>query len=327
MSWTSGLNSSSYAADLLSRLHGFHSNKEIKAAARAISVLARNSLGLLQQAYSGPPELSFLPLYYAILNLSKIYIVAAGKRAELNRNRWHGATYDPAAKASQDLLNENVVLKPRGILPLFYETLTSQSLGTLDRKMMLSDVVPYLRGVTFEYVQAYHKAPPFQPIRITIEQVASAKYRLRAILEESDHPKSGELRYLKVITGFRPDTQNQRHYLSATVQASSVEDARSRLVSNVRRFLLYDTEVSPFGPDSTWTPRSNRQLLMVEEIPIWITFFYLSNIVRYKPEFLDRLKDSRAWPMLLGLRKHSVLRFLVLFWSYMQKTEYHIRAE
>ena len=46
-----------------------------------------------------------------------------------------------------------------------------------------------------------------------------------------------------------------------------------------------------------------------------LAFFHMSNVVRYNPEFLARLKDSRSWGLLLVLRNHAVLKFLKLFWE------------
>jgi len=59
---------------------------------------------------------------------------------------------------------------------------------------------------------------------------------------------------------------------------------------------------------------------------LWLLFFWLSNVVRYSPEQLEELQDSRLWPILLTLRKHATLRFLILFWSYFHKTSFGVKA-
>ena len=73
--WISGLNSIGYNSDILMEFHNFKNNKEIKESAKLISLFSNNAVGLIEQAYAGPSEMSFLPLYYSILNLSKIYII------------------------------------------------------------------------------------------------------------------------------------------------------------------------------------------------------------------------------------------------------------
>ena len=67
--WISGLNSISYVSDILRIKHTMRNRTDIKNAAKQISVHAKTVIGFVEQAYSGTPEVSFFPLYYAILNL------------------------------------------------------------------------------------------------------------------------------------------------------------------------------------------------------------------------------------------------------------------
>jgi hypothetical protein len=58
---------------------------------------------------------------------------------------------------------------------------------------------------------------------------------------------------------------------------------------------------------------------MFEELPIVLAFFHLSSVVRYKPEFLARLRDSRYWPVLMSMQTHCMNKLLLLFWSYVHR--------
>ncbi len=62
MSWVESLQSAGYASDVLRIIHGIRGTKEIKKASIEIGALSRSAVGLIQQAYSGPPEISYLPL-------------------------------------------------------------------------------------------------------------------------------------------------------------------------------------------------------------------------------------------------------------------------
>ena len=327
-SWIAGLNSTGYISDILRTTHGISRTNEIRNCAKSISMYARNSLGLTEQAFSGPPEVSFLPLYYAILNLSKIYIVLSGQRAALQVNRWHGAVY-PTEKNSRDLLTERVILKQNGVLPLFYETLTGVR-GWQEKKLSLDEIYPYIHDVSYEYKHAYKKPPALQSIDISIGGNSSDGYNLTALLVEDEHPNASDKKYLKILTGFQKDNSQKPTYVSQKVFQPTEDDARNLLTQSLKRYLLYDPMPDPLrGSMRTYnlTPISNKKLLLPEEIPIWIAFFHLSNVVRYKPEFLAQLQDSVCWPILLTLRKHAFLKFLLLFWSYLHQTVFMLEVK
>jgi hypothetical protein len=89
----------------------------------------------------------------------------------------------------------------------------------------------------------------------------------------------------------------------------------------VRPVLLYsDLTGNPL------TPLSSKPLLLPQEIPIALAFFHMSSVVRYKPEFVARLRDSRYWPVVATTRYHGMLHFLRLLWSYVHQRELFIQT-
>ncbi len=327
VSWISGLRSAGYVQDILRKKHFLTGAGEIRRCAQLISTYAENSVGLIEQAYTGSPALSFLPLYYSILNLSKIYLVCAGMRNDLAKNRYHGATYDPFQKSSRDILTEEVTLKPQGVLPLFYRALTGSSYGNTGRKVRLNDIYSKLYSVGHEFEFIYGRHPDFQPAALTVEGDTSVGFNLALTLIRSSHPMAFNRAYLKILGNLHKDTQRINTYIGSKVVAASAEEARDLFSKNIRRFLLYDVGVvhsirrGQYLPYSV-TVLSRSALLMPEELPIWIAFFHLSNIVRYNPEFLAKLMDSSSWALLLAMRKHCILRFLTLFWSNLHKSSF-----
>jgi hypothetical protein len=332
IAWICGLSSIGYTSDILKTVHGMTDSGEIKRCAQAISLYVENSVGLIEQAYSGPPEVSFLPLYYAALNTSKIYIVLSGRRTDLEKHRYHGASYDVMGKSSRDLLTEEIELKRYGILPLFYEVLTGVQWCWQGTKLRLRQVYPCIRGIGQEYWYAYQKRCAFQGISVHVKGNPSDGYCLVAqlIRERSglEPPEAGRKRYMKILDGFHPDPKRNDVFTSDRVFATTKDEARDSLLRGFRRYLLYEP-IKDLGHNVTGslTVLSGRQLLLPEEIPIWMALFHLSNIVRYKPEFLSKVKDSKSWPMLLALGKHTMLRWLLLFWSYLHQTTYIISVE
>ena len=327
-SWIAGLRSADYVSDILSGIHGIAPKSAVRRAASLAAHFSSTALGLLEQAFSGPAELSFLPLYYAVLNLSKIYIVLAGRSSELATNRKHGASYDPSRKTSHHLLTEQLTIWPKGVFPLFYSVLTDGHALRHARTISLGSVYPYIHGISHEYHLAYRHLPMLQLMSIHLEGDSATGWRLHARILQPRGPEAENLRNLRAVSGFRRMPGSTVDFVSVSVRAPGEATALDQLHRKVRRFLLYETALNPtLQPTASITPISSRHLMLPEEMPIWLAFNHLSSIVRYNPEVLKRIEDSKAWPMLLAMRKHCTLRFLLLFWSNLHQTEYRISAE
>lgn len=316
--WTEGLRSVGYVSDIICEKHLSRSRTEVKESARSISAHAEKSVQLLDQGLSGPPGVAFLPLYYAFLNLAKVYIVLANKRAQLEQERAHGASYQPRRKSSQSILTEEIELKQKGAIPLFYEALTGNRLSERNLVMRLRSVYSFIPEVSHEYTTYAHEPAALQDCVLTVRAVTPDSSALELRLTGASHPNGRNLRYIKAVRGFREEDISAGRFRSRD-EAGTPERARNSLVNKyVRPYLLYDDLVSSKHL-RTVVPVSNKRMLLPEELPILLGFFHLSNVVRYNPEFLERLEDSAFWPMVLALLRHGSFRFLQLFWSYVQQ--------
>jgi len=322
-SWISGLRSTGYVSDVLKEVHGFSNSAEIKTCSGLIALFSATSVGLIEQAYSGPPELSFLPLYYSILNLSKIYVVLNNQRGRLDAQRMHGGTYNPNRKLSRDLLTEKFQLRERGVFQLFYEAVTGEKWTTRKLNVQMSDIYPYVPGITHEFSHAYKRFSRLQQIALSIENPSPGQFRLEVKLGNVRDQDSYNPRFLRLFTGFRSLEGAADKFVSPYVSSGSIEDAQVQLSHLIRRCLLYHL-VDSLGNLHSLTPISSMRILLPPEVPIWLAFFHLSNVVRYNPEFLDRLVGSKSWPMLLASRRHSILAFMLNFWSFLHQANYHL---
>lgn len=320
MAWISSLQSRAYTADILRSVHGFTRSEASASIVRSIQTYAGNASGFLDQAYSGPAAVSFLPLYYAVLNLSKVSIIAARLGAELKDQRVHGASYGAISRVSHSLETDRVFLYGKGVFPLFYKALTGSPVGFRKHSIQMREIYPYVSGVTYEVKEAFSGVPARQRLSFDLESSGRGLFRLGANLKDDfyNHPNAENLRFLKAISGFR--RTSQKRFVSKYVQANSSEEAIKLLARNVRRFLLYGINISPQrAVESIDTPISASRMYLPEEIPIWISLFHLSSVVRYHPEFLMKLENSKYWPVLLSLRKHALFRYLILFWSHFRQ--------
>ena len=113
---------------------------------------------------------------------------------------------------------------------------------------------------------------------------------------------------------------NPKQFLGRTTANIAISDD-ALVRACVRPALLYsDISGNPL------TPSSSKPLLLPQELPIALAFFHLSSIVRYKPEFVARLRDSRFWPVVSTTQYHGMLHFVRLLWSFVHQTDLFIET-
>lgn len=345
VSWVRGLRSVQYTAGLLEDVHQLSPSK-VSSSAEFISAHAKRATEFLDQAFSGPYELSYLPIYYALLNLSKAMVAAAGRIGDLNRQRRHGASWSGINRNTNDLKNDSIILHAEGTIPLLYQVTTGSLwpttrkkdrngnwVATYERELKLSEIYPYIVPIGFEYGQAYGVSDSLRPILVYYEEESASMSRIVVDFVGGIVPTSAERRKFKLLAGF---TQKSDIYVMARPKAALGADPIGAFRAALRVYLLYDspntvqlplrvgtfqgTHHSQFA--GSITPVSGSNLHLPEELPIILAFFHLSNVVRYAPHRLSMLFDSRAGGMLETLIRQGSYRFLELFWSYMNKRTY-----
>lgn len=270
-------------------------------------------MAYIDQALSGPNEVAFLPAYYAILNLLKVYILSSGKYQLLPANRWHGASYDGSQRTRQSLLTEEILLRSGGTVPLFYEVITGARVR--DRTLVkLRDVYPYIANVGLEWTMATGSRPlSMVGLASKVELVRKKKRARFEVVIFSDHPSDLSKRRIPALHDVNRVPKQSMIYRSSRAYASGTPD-EVVIRGHIRSFLLYaPTE------ELAITPNCSPQLMLPEELPIVLAFFHLSSIVRYQPESFARLRDSKYWPVLSAMRSQGLFRFLTLFWSFVQQ--------
>jgi hypothetical protein len=319
-----------FVADLLREIHGFTSTHEIKRASDAVATHAENTVNLLGQGFSGVPDVSFLPIYYALLNVSKIYVILRGRQSELEHQRLHGASYNP--KSSRDLMTEEVKLHDKGAIPLFLNTITNQTIAAKGHPIpiKMKDIYPFIRSISHEFSQAYKKEEIYYPIEINVAGDEKKVYWLKADITANTHLQNPSTKYIKVLDGFNlvPNIQKTKKgnifnktginsYRTKFIKSSKEKAQRYLFTKYLKRYLLSAGMMN--GRPIAITPISDRKLILPEELPILLAFHHMSNVVRYNPEMLEQLKDSKAWTLLLTFIRHGTLSFLELSWSAIQQ--------
>ena len=312
--WIGFLTAKDYVYDVLTKRHG-HTPFAASSRARQIIAHVQTALAFLDQAMAGPKDVSFLAAYYAVLNLMKVYVLVGPRHADLSANRLHGVSHN-VFQNHQSILNEEISIKSKGVLPLFYETLTGKPFGNRPKNLKIRDVLPFIAGVGHEYRLATGRESRITTLDLSYEDFQGA---LRPVVTTTDDKGDASTvdskSDLKVLRTFKVDPANAARFIGQPVSTGASRDAETR--AQLRTYLLYRV-----FPNVAISPISSAQFEFPEEIPIALTFFYMSSVVRYRPEFFAKIRDSRFWPLLTTIRVHAFYSFLLNFWSFMQQENY-----
>lgn len=311
MCWVEGLTSARYVGDLLKSKHSLTGNLSVRYRSESVSKLVTIACKYMEQAKKGPEEVSFLPLYYACLNLLKSYIIVGPYGAELSRNRWHGASYNPN-RDFKSLDDDFIKLEKRGAIPLFYHTIVGQSIGR-PLTLAMREVYPYIVDIGAEYNRVSRSKNRLLPFEIKIAHKGETQ-RIEASYIGTDQAEFAKVRImtLQAFSGLRRESKGSTKLVSKWYDKNDT----AAMMACLRPAMLYGRSQSPFRQNFNLVPSSSGNLLLPEELPLICAFFHMSAIVRYNPDGLQRLMDSKYWPVLLVLRRHGLYRFLMLFWSF-----------
>lgn len=321
----SSLKSSGFTSDLLNETHKFTDVSEIDKTAKLITLHISNAIGLAEQAFEGPAETSFLPLYYSTLNLSKVFLLTKGKRIELEKNRWHGATYDPT-ELKKDFLEEKISIKQDGSIPLIYNEISKNKIGKKGLNLSLNEVYSNILGVSAEYSTITKLPTGMMGVQIKFIRNNEQGHFIKIICTD----KRSELPSPDLLKAFSElklvKKKNGKKYYESVNVTGDFEEVKNNLIGKINRHLISDTFVrySPWQEWISFIPVTNRNRVFNEELCIMLAYFHLSNIVRYNPEHLYKLVDSKYWPIMLSLRKHGFLQFQKLMWGNFIKKSFGI---
>jgi len=307
------LTAKDYLVDILVTRHGVSKSSALTRT-RSIIPHVRTALAYFRQARLGPHELSFLPAYYGILDLLKVYVLCGPYHGDLKAQRWHGASYEVGAKDSRSLLTEVVHLKKGGALPLYYKTVTGVAWPAPTRVTM-GEVYSYIPCVSAEYRLATGKRRQVFQFRLTPEEHPHKGKKLLAarLLRYPGDNKIYGVKDFKALKLFRQHPSTADMFVGRGVP-ENCDYSDEAIRKQFRPFLIYS-----FDDHVIDTPCSSSRLLLPEELPIALLFFHMASVVRYKPEFLERIRGSRFWPIVSAARQHCLLRFLVLAWSFFHR--------
>ena len=128
----------------------------------------------------------------------------------------------------------------------------------------------------------------------------------------------------RILKGFQRDGVG--YYLpDSVVQDHTIEGRVTVTGNDFRRYLIYSPlTANPLVMNLLLTPIYGFRYHLPEEIPIYLAFFHMSSVVRYKPHLLSELKKSRYWSFFLAMERHCSFKMLLLFYNLFTKTSNYL---
>lgn len=313
------LTSNEFVVEKLSMIHR-KSLPDAKALAKRIVPHAALALEYARLSLNAAAEVAFLPSYYAVLNLAKVCCLAGSVSNEFDLHMsHHGITYSSRGKASQQLMTETVTMYPKGALTLFYKTLTGRVITTR-RKIAVGEVYQFVPGVSAEVEMITNQKPDF--CRMAFDgEIEGKNLTLKAqVTQNAGAFFTGNVRCIPPLTGFKKVPAEPGTFLRRVPVPSGASDLMGIARSVIRtEFLL-----PRFTSAVAYVQKA--AFPMPEEFAAALAFFHMSSVCRYNPEFLERLRLSMAWPLLLALRRHSLFDFLIKTFSFFLQKNVRLHA-
>ncbi len=299
-----------YLQDILIQHHGL---TKADAVARTPKIIPhiRIALEYVDLAWQSPEEIAPVACYYAILNLFKSIILMGPLHAELANNMWHGASYKHD-NSRKTLLTDELTLHCKGALPLYYKHITGSSIAK-KKIIKLSQVYPHVRIIAAELALATGADGSF--LNFELEFLPGNKQTIPCV--RFDRREMGTIsRKLAAFPHYKHFTKekNSVRFTGPPIVIGNVQDEFRK---GIKPFLFFHPNKPKHGRTLTGIiAHPNRIGMEVpEELYIAFLFFHMSNVSRYNPEGILKLKESKFWPVIVAARRHALFHALVIYWS------------
>lgn len=325
LDWVKGLRSPAVLTSAASGHLCFGTLSRSERDRRAIAASAHVSAAVdyLTQSHNGPENISFLPIYYALLNLAKVYVILGPLEHRLNKERSHGVSFD-FTQSNMNFLDDHLKLYPSGAIALFYETMTSKILPNV---LEVEDLYRYIWCINYEFHNVVGKETPSNRFEIRIDHRNPQRCRIVA-RRESNYSVPNGWRYM-ALSGLRRLPGSTDEWASRFVPYTRNDDQVALLRPLLRCHMIRGAN----DPNSSETisnvhlSASHAKWEPFTELTTLLAFYHLGMIARYHPEYLLKLQSSLYWPLILNLRRHALFYFLLDFYSFIHQKTVYVHGE
>lgn len=295
-----------FTSDILNKRHKFTNSKNIKEASNQIKLHMTLALDLIEQGFGSKAELSYLPFYYACLNLIKCHLIALKKSSELKKNKLHGMKYNDNPR-TKIFLNEELKFFKKGTIPLYYQYISGKVISKSGIKVKLDDVYRNIANIQAEYSLSSENHTPQIILKTKVFRM-NGQIKFQLLNHNNNISILPELRYMPALQNFKLSLDKQ--FYEAKKTFSTLSAAQNFSQKNVNKFYINNSYCYYCKEFHLKTIESRRRNVFNEDLSISLAFYHLSNMVRYNPEHFYRILDSKNYPMIIALRKNGIYTML-----------------
>jgi len=272
---------------------------------------------------------SSLLYYYSFLNLVKAYLLLRNPNFIMGRTAnavVHGLSYRPST-ANIDFRLETVSIKD-GIFPLFYEALTNQQIPTIQNFLNVVNLLGYCSDIGYQYETAGFGDTKILPsvATITVDQGTNQAWTIIGIPAKNNILDPFLTNHGNFLTDFQeislPPTPAGRIDFNNKFDMPSNELNKFRFFQDITTIPMagnliipqvhidkiinaltphfnfhYYAENRDFDLPIPYSDAAHATAIPMNEVlGIYIVMFYLSSLVRYRPNYLESLLNYKpSW--------------------------------
>ena len=242
-----------------------------------------------------------LPAYYFVLNLTKAFLTAVEPETTASDKIRHGTSDEFKRTQRYHIQQERIAVQPNGVFRLLAGQTGANYCYPPKHILRLLDLLSYLPEAVDLYADAMDRAPKLLPINSCKLLFADKKGWLRVEIDK-DTLRQRQIGHEKVLErcsifgrAFRLVQSDQRTASYESIETvpygNSPKEAASGLCTLYDQALIASNRTLR-GPQR-YLVVSARPNLLSHEAVAFAVFHHLSNMVRYRPQDVEKLKDTK----------------------------------
>lgn len=293
-------------------------NKDATHTLQLFQAFVRQAQAFFQSAEKLHYRASPLFFYYSFLNFAKALVCL--KRPEIfSAKVHHGISHE--YNPNQAFADQVIKISESGVFPLFYEMVAGAKLPK-DFRASVPDLLGYMSDIEFEYERAEYGEHKLLPVKIRgfikpnttvsreiwavvainkFEKLKGCPNALEAFLEMFEEVSLNKYQCERVFNIMAAEMCEFRFFQSKrTMVVDRIGTTVGELLAPTRQAteLLFMPSVfqSPFDCFFALPIEDTLRLKFDELLAGYLIFFYLGDLVRYHPDYLERILFSKeSW--------------------------------
>lgn len=317
------------------RSNDFKNKREIKTTYSLFQAFIRQGKTFFESAESLEYRVQPLFYYYSFLNLSKAYLCIRNPSI-FNKKLYHGLVH----KHTSSKFTDQTIKTNNGVFTYLYEQLTGKPIKKWTT-LNISSLFGYIPEIGYEHslvkygnrrnsagiskILANNSSNEWRPFLAIIrneELFKNVKYfkRIFYFFDQVEMPKEHARLALNI------DAANLKHYIFLQGKKTYKSDSDGKIsdlipdtIETVKNCMIPVTTKSEFDFNLFMPLKRNMQIDFNDILASYVIMYYLGSLVRYFPDYLESLLNSKhAW-IIENFTKNVSTSFLLNINNLIQK--------